>query len=211
MGRFSVEGIVERRVKTSLVFLIAIAGLTLSACSNIPSGSAPVETNQGSKNRNSNGSGNSGDSNNSGNSRDDSQNPADNPGGGQEPAVSAAGRLLQPIYLHVLARGSLDRIDADGLNHWTQKLASESCQSVATGFIDSSEFASVQATFSNSAFVTAAYRGFLGRDPEAAGLQHWQAVLDGAQADRTAVARAFVASPEFATRCAQLGLISTGP
>lgn len=68
--------------------------------------------------------------------------------------------------------------DGDGLNAWTDVLKSgrEQGAKVAQGFIESPEFQSRR--MDDTTYLTILYKTFLNRDPDAAGLKAWQAVLD---------------------------------
>ena len=69
-----------------------------------------------------------------------------------------------------------------------------SSSAVVTAFLTSPEFTSRHATA--QLFVASLYRLLLSRDGEAAGVAHWEGLLDGGTMTRTEVVRAFLGSTE---------------
>ncbi len=70
--------------------------------------------------------------------------------------------------------------DAGGLSFWIKSMdGGRSLNDVATGFVNSAEFASVYGSApSNSQFVDKLYHNVLGRDGEAGGIAYWNGRLD---------------------------------
>ncbi|WP_430911498.1 DUF4214 domain-containing protein [Methylobacterium sp. sgz302541] len=93
--------------------------------------------------------------------------------------------------------GLLDRApDEAGLRFWTAQATSGAPElSIAQAFLDSPEYAAPYATLSDQAFLAHLYEGALGRSPDQAGLDHWQAALDAGRS-RASVALAISESPE---------------
>ena len=70
--------------------------------------------------------------------------------------------------------------DPSGLTHWVNKHHDgSSLDKIASSFAASSEFKTKYGKVSNTAFVTLVYGNVLQRKPDAAGLAHWVAKLDG--------------------------------
>ncbi len=117
----------------------------------------------------------------------------------ENPGVTA---FVARLYTKALGRG----FDVDGLNAWTKALLNRegTPKSVATiGFFHSDEF--MNKNTSNEEYVTILYRTFLGREPDADGLNAWvKALNEGASRDQ--VLAGFSDSPEFAIIMAQYGL-----
>ena len=105
------------------------------------------------------------------------------------------------LYEYILQR----RPDGDGLNAWTDVLKSgrEQGAKVAQGFIESPEFQSRR--MDDTTYLTILYKTFLNRDPDAAGLKAWQAVLDSGLS-RMHVFRGFAESKEFTEICQRYGI-----
>ena len=105
------------------------------------------------------------------------------------------------LYEYILQR----RPDGDGLNAWTDVLKSgrEQGAKVAQGFIESPEFQSRK--MDDTTYLTILYKTFLNRDPDAAGLKAWQAVLDSGLS-RMHVFRGFAESKEFTEICQRYGI-----
>ena len=105
-----------------------------------------------------------------------------------------------------LYRGFLNREpDAAGLKDWSDKLASKAITgcSAAKGFAHSQEFENLG--LNDEQYVTRLYQTIFGRDPDAAGLASWVAVLDnGATKDK--VLEGFLNSDEMAALCASAGI-----
>jgi Domain of unknown function (DUF4214)/FG-GAP-like repeat len=110
-------------------------------------------------------------------------------------ALDFGGTAGQAYRLYTAA---LDRApDAEGLGYWISALdRGASLQSVARGFVDSTEF---QTNFygdgSNATFVTALYNNVLDRAPDAEGYNFWLNALNRG-ADRADILLGFSESPE---------------
>jgi hypothetical protein len=86
--------------------------------------------------------------------------------------------------------------DGSGLANWTHMLESgTSLQTVANGFVGSTEFQAVYGALNNTDFVTLLYHNVLHRDPDAAGLSNWVTALSGGES-RAQVVVGFSESPE---------------
>jgi hypothetical protein len=104
------------------------------------------------------------------------------------PAAAEVARL----YDTVLARMP----DLSGLTNWTHSLASgASLQSVANGFVGSTEFQTVYGALNNTQFVTQLYANVLHRAPDTAGLNNWVTDLNTGMT-RAQVVVGFSESPE---------------
>lgn len=104
-----------------------------------------------------------------------------------------AAEAIRRLYL-----ATLDRAPDDvGHSGWTGALLSgQSLQSIATGFINSTEFTNRYGALNNEQFVTLLYRNVLGRDPDAGGLSGWVGALNSGQS-REFVVTGFSDSTEF--------------
>ena len=111
-----------------------------------------------------------------------------------------------------LYRGILNRLpDAAGLDYWAGRLHTAQCTdastvsaetvAVANAFLSSSEYPARGRT--NAQYVADLYNAFLRRGADLAGFQYWVQRLDGGMA-RDAVGQAFIQSPEFQARIAQV-------
>jgi hypothetical protein len=97
------------------------------------------------------------------------------------------------LYDTVLARLP----DVSGLANWTHMLGSGTgLQTVANGFVGSTEFQTVYGTLDNTGFVTLLYHNVLHRAPDAAGLNNWVTELNSGQDTRAQVVLGFSESPE---------------
>ncbi len=90
--------------------------------------------------------------------------------------------------------------DAGGLSFWIKSMdGGRSLNDVATGFVNSAEFASVYGSApSNSQFVDKLYHNVLGRDGEAGGIAYWNGRLDSG-VSKVAVLAGFSESAENVT------------
>jgi peptidoglycan/xylan/chitin deacetylase (PgdA/CDA1 family) len=93
--------------------------------------------------------------------------------------------------------GLLDRApDAGGLEAWTALSAGGTpLQSIAQGFLGSSEYTARSGSQSNAAYIDALYENALGRHAEAGGLESWTILLSSG-ASRADVAVSIAESPE---------------
>lgn len=88
--------------------------------------------------------------------------------------------------------------DNQGLSYWLLQLqAGQSRLSILESFVRSDEFVAARAMLSDAQFVTSLYNGFLGRAPDAAGLDFWTTSL-ASGTSRNDAATAFVNGAEFA-------------
>ena len=101
------------------------------------------------------------------------------------------------FYQQVLGRAP----EPTGLAQWVNFVVSSGdLETAALGFLGSAEFEAKALTL--RAYVTILYRALLGRDPDPAGLDAWEAVLRDRLLD--IVSRGFVPSPEFQAQRARL-------
>lgn len=110
-------------------------------------------------------------------------------------------------FVSRLYRVCLDREpDAAGLKSWADVLKNDEATGicVAYGFIYSVEFQSKNLT--NEQYITYMYNAFLGRKPDAAGLNAWIGEMDKG-ATREAIFKGFAESPEFSDLCAKYGIV----
>ncbi|KQU88737.1 hypothetical protein ASC78_23860 [Variovorax sp. Root318D1] len=100
--------------------------------------------------------------------------------------------------IYRLYRAALNREpDVSGMEHWRRAMdRGFSAESVADGFLSSSEFQTTYGALDNRTFVALLYRNVLHREPDAGGLSSWVASLD-AGASRAGVLLGFSASAEF--------------
>ena len=97
------------------------------------------------------------------------------------------------FYTEILGRAP----EAAGLENWVQYITrTGDLEGAAIGFLDSPEFEARPLTFRG--YVTVLYRTFLGRDPDAGGLDGWEASLR--QHLLNTVNDSFIPSPEFQER-----------
>jgi hypothetical protein len=96
--------------------------------------------------------------------------------------------------------------DIAGLDGWVASLLSGTNvgADVAEGFIFSPEF--TKSVMSDEEYMRILYKAFFNRDPDAAGLAGWLAVLD-AGTDRRQVLNGFIYSREFDELCRRYGII----
>ena len=100
--------------------------------------------------------------------------------------------VLTRFYRLVLGREP----DAAGLAGWNAFLArTGDWMTVTTGFLDSAEYVAGERSFAEH--VAILYRTFLGREPDAAGLQGWLAILT---TQLSSIQSGFTQSPEFQQR-----------
>ena len=124
--------------------------------------------------------------------------------------------LTDEEFLSVLYNVFFDRNaedDPSGLNYWLTILETESRSSVVEGFIDSTEWCNVCASYgvrsgaatakatkasdNATAFATRLYTECLGREPEQEGLNFWSLALTNLEVTGTKAAREFFYSREF--------------
>ena len=106
---------------------------------------------------------------------------------------AAVARVVTRLYEQILDRDP----DPAGLVGWTDYVAATGdLDGAAAGFLASAEFESRSLTLEG--YVALLYRTFLDRDPDAAGLAGWTAVLDAGLLD--VIRHGFGASAEFGTR-----------
>jgi hypothetical protein len=87
--------------------------------------------------------------------------------------------------------------DLSGLTNWTQSLESgTSLQTVANGFVGSTEFQTVYGALNNTDFVTLLYANVLHRAPDTSGLNNWVNLLTTGQDTRAQVVVGFSESLE---------------
>ena len=100
----------------------------------------------------------------------------------------------------------LDRAaDVAGLNDWCNKLLTnaQSAKQVAGGFVFSAEFTAKK--YNNKDYITHLYRAFMGREPDAAGLNNWVAAMNAGMTRQKAF-DGFADSTEFGNIVAGFGL-----
>ena len=91
--------------------------------------------------------------------------------------------------------------DEEGMAFWSAQVinGARSLESVAQALAQSEQFTKKYGRISNRQFVALAYANVLERSPDAKGLEHWQATLNGG-ASRGAVMASFSESGEFKRR-----------
>lgn len=105
----------------------------------------------------------------------------------------ANAEAVRRLYIATLARAP----DDTGHQNWQASLASgQTLASIATGFINSTEFSNIYGALNNTAFVTTLYNNVLGRAPDSAGLNSWVTQLNNG-ASRESVVLGFSESLEF--------------
>lgn len=111
------------------------------------------------------------------------------------------GEFVDRIYREVLGRPSEDA----GRQYWVTGIENGTIDphDVVITMLNSQEF--VGRNLNNEQYVTALYRAFLNRDPEASGLNNWVNALNNG-ASRQDVARGFAASAEWGLICDYYGL-----
>lgn len=131
---------------------------------------------------------------------DPSDNPPDNPP--DDPSASGAENFVRRLYHICLGREP----DSAGLADWANQLTSGSNNGarVAYGFIFSNEFK--EKNYCNQHYATYLYRAFLGREPDQAGLQYWESLLD-AGTTREEIFNGFIGSTEFTNLCTEYGIL----
>jgi hypothetical protein len=109
--------------------------------------------------------------------------------------TDTAGQVYR-LYEATLARAP----DQEGLTNWTNALNSgTSLQTVAAGFVNSTEFQSTYGSLDNTTFVTLLYENVLHRAPDSAGLSSWVNALNSGQDTRAQVVLGFSESQEDVT------------
>jgi hypothetical protein len=87
--------------------------------------------------------------------------------------------------------------DLSGLTNWTHSLeGGASLQTVANGFVGSTEFQTTYGSLDNTDFVTLLYQNVLHRAPDPTGLGNWVGVLNSGQDTRAQVVIGFSESAE---------------
>ena len=96
--------------------------------------------------------------------------------------------------------------DAAGLADWVSQLTSGSTDgaSVAYGFIFSQEFK--DKNYCNTHYATYLYRAFLGREPDQAGLEYWEDLMNTGKT-REEIFNGFIGSTEFTNLCNDYGIL----
>jgi len=109
--------------------------------------------------------------------------------------------FVQRLYAQLLDRSA----DGGGLSDWSQALSDGTLSGpeIVAGFVNSAEFRAQ--TTSDAQYVGMLYRAVFGREPDAAGLSGWLALL-AQGADRSAVLNGFVQSAEFRQLCEADGI-----
>lgn len=113
-------------------------------------------------------------------------------------ALDTSGNAGQAYRMYEAA---FDRTpDSNGLSFWIKAMdAGRSLHDVATGFVNSAEFASIYGNApSNGQFVDKLYHNVLGRDGEAGGVAYWNGRLDSG-ASKAEVLAGFSESAENVT------------
>jgi len=101
--------------------------------------------------------------------------------------------VVTRFYTEILGRAP----EAAGLENWVQYITrTRDLEGAAIGFLTSPEFEARALTFRG--YVTVLYRAFLGRNPDAGGLDGWEGILR--QHLLNTVNGAFIPSPEFQGR-----------
>ena len=119
-------------------------------------------------------------------------------------------------YLKVLYKTFFDRdaaADPDGFNFWLSKIDEWGRGRVLEGFIDSTEWCNICASYgvrsgamtakapvaskNATAFASRLYTECLGREPEEGGLKYWSLSLTNLERTGTQAAKEFFYSPEF--------------
>ena len=119
--------------------------------------------------------------------------------------------FLKVLYKTFFDRNAED--DPNGFNFWLDALKTQGRDSVVNGFINSTEWCNICATYgvtsgaqyakstiasANSiAFATRLYTECLGRDPETEGLNYWSLGLTNQELTGTQAAKEFFYSPEY--------------
>lgn len=99
------------------------------------------------------------------------------------------------LYQATLARDP----NLEGVVSWVAELngGGSSLADIAAGFTDSVEFNTIYGSTSDTQFITLLFNNVLGRDPGAAGLDGWLALLDSGAYTRPEVVVGFSESAEF--------------
>jgi hypothetical protein len=106
---------------------------------------------------------------------------------------TAVPAMVARLYVEILGRAA----DPSGLSGWVDHIVTTGdVEGAAGAFVTSSEFEARPLTFRD--VVTRLYRGILGRDPDAADLAFWEAVLLSGL--RSVIDNAFLPSAEFQAR-----------
>ena len=129
--------------------------------------------------------------------------------GGFKATCTVTVKTKDPIeaFVYRMYRVCLQREpDPAGLNAWVMKLRTGEITGaeIASSFYTSAEMKA--RGLSNSAFVTRAYEGIMGRSPDPGGLAEWTSKLDQGLSYSYIVA-GFSNSPEFAQLCANYGIV----
>jgi hypothetical protein len=101
--------------------------------------------------------------------------------------------VVTRFYTEILGRAP----EAAGFESWVQYITNtRDLEGAAIGFLTSPEFEARPLPFSS--YVTTLYRAFLGRNPDASGLDGWEGALR--QHVLNTVNGSFIPSPEFQGR-----------
>ena len=117
-------------------------------------------------------------------------------------SASKVRSFVSRLYRNCLGR----RPDTSGYEYWSSQLQNHSISGAncAYGFFFSPEFTNNH--YSNQEFVTRLYRVFLGREPDAAGLNNWVTTLNSG-VSRQDVFYGFAHSAEFTRICSEYGIV----
>lgn len=105
------------------------------------------------------------------------------------------------LYIQMLGR----KPDVTGLNNWTGYILrkEKTLNEMILDFMDSSEFKSKNKE--NTNYITALYKGILGRNPDSQGFYNWVSQLEKGRS-RFSVFLGMVRSDEFKKNCAKFGM-----
>jgi Tol biopolymer transport system component len=109
-------------------------------------------------------------------------------------SLSSSAQSIRRLYIATLDRGP----DDTGWTSWTTaREGGQSLDSIAAGFVGSSEFQLKYGPLNNTAFVTQLYRNVLDREPDAGGLAANVNALNAGALTRTQIVTGFSESAEF--------------
>lgn len=113
----------------------------------------------------------------------------------------AMGEFVDRMYTIYLGRSA----DVGGRDYWVSLLYSGnlSGSEICRNFVCSTEFQSNE--YDDTDYVTALYKGCLGREPDGPGLSYWLSALTSGTS-RTALLDTFIGSNEFIGICARYGI-----
>lgn len=117
-----------------------------------------------------------------------------------------AGNRVSAAYRTLLHREA----DSGGLKSWTDVLVKSSRDDrLDAGLAGSAEYFEQRADNDTVLFLTALYGDLLGRNVDVGGLESWSAQLANGKMNRTQVATAVLASPEYARRAVAISYAYT--